>query len=329
MTTAPTLTDGHVTLRPHRGDGWQDEGAWGFEVEVDGRYAGTVGLRDEGSGRAGVAFDPDPDAHEAGPTEAALRLLLEWGFTEGALDVVVWRAAVGSWASRRLAWRLGFSFDGTVRRALPLQDGLRDAWVGTLLDTEDRTPRHPWLEVPVLEADALRLRPWRESDVPRIVEACSDERTRRWLGRMPDPYTEADARAWLEHQQESRATAQALHWAVVDPADDQTALASVSAFDLVPEVEAEIGYWAHPEARGRGVVSRAMRRVVSYAFEDLGVRRVTAGAAVDNAASRHVIERNGLRAWGTERAGTAVLGGRADLVWYDVLVEEWRAGRHP
>jgi RimJ/RimL family protein N-acetyltransferase len=69
--------------------------------------------------------------------------------------------------------------------------------------------------------------------------------------------------------------------------------------------------------------------VVRYAFEDLGVRRVTAGAAVGNTASAHVIRSNGLKPWGTERLGAVVHGGRADLVWYDVLVEEWRDSRRP
>jgi RimJ/RimL family protein N-acetyltransferase len=72
-------------------------------------------------------------------------------------------------------------------------------------------------------------------------------------------------------------------------------------------------------------MTRAMARVVEYAFDDLGVRRVMAGAAADNAASRHVIEANGLTAWGTERLGTVVRTGRADCVFYDVLVEEWRS----
>jgi RimJ/RimL family protein N-acetyltransferase len=70
-----------------------------------------------------------------------------------------------------------------------------------------------------------------------------------------------------------------------------------------------------------------MGEVMRHAFEDLGVRRVMAGAAVDNTASRHVIEANGLTAWGTERLGTAVGDGRADCVFYDVLVEEWRRAR--
>jgi RimJ/RimL family protein N-acetyltransferase len=101
----------------------------------------------------------------------------------------------------------------------------------------------------------------------------------------------------------------------------------VSYFGLVPEVEAEIGYWAHPDARGRGLMTRAMSLVMRHLFEDVGVRRVSAGAAVDNTVSRRVIEANGLRQFGVERLGTVVRTGRADIAWYDLLLEEWRAGR--
>jgi RimJ/RimL family protein N-acetyltransferase len=257
----------------------------------------------------------------------AVRLLVDWGFGDRGARVIVWRAHVGNWASRKLAWRLGFRLEGTVRAALAQRGELRDAWVATLLADDDRTPRGVWLEVPVLEADGLRLRPWRDSDVPRIVEACSDPRTREWLGQMPEPYDEAAAFAWLEHQRENRATGHGVQWAVADPADDDRALAAIGFFDYTPEVDLEIGYWAHPDARGRGVTSRAMARVMQYAFEDLGVRRVMAGAAVDNTASRHVIEANGLAPWGTERLGTRIRTGPADCVFYDLLVEEWRRRR--
>jgi RimJ/RimL family protein N-acetyltransferase len=254
----------------------------------------------------------------------AVRLLVDWGFEDRRARVVVWRAHRGNWSSRKLVWRLGFSFDGTVRSALAQRGELHDAWVGTLLATDDREPKGRWLDVPVLEADGIRLRPWRVSDVPRIVEAASDELTQEWLGQMPSPYGETEAHTWLEHLQENRATGHGVQWAVVDETDDDTALAAIGYFDYRPEVELEIGYWAHPDARGRGVVTRAMSRVIDHAFEDLGVRRVSAGAAVDNAASRHVIEANGLAAWGTERLGTRVRSGPADCVFYDLLVEEWR-----
>ena len=364
MATAPTLTDGTVTLRAHRESdaqgafeqcqdpdsqrwttvplpytfedavafvteimptGWGDGRSWGFAVEVDGRYAGTVELRDEGEGRLEVAFGSHPWVRGTGAMERAVRLLVDWGFTDRQARVIIWRANKGNWASRKLAWRLGFSVEGTIRAALPHRGELRDAWVGTLLPTDHREPMGRWLEVPLLESEDLRLRRWHESDAPRIVEACSDPRTQAWLGTMPDPYDEDDALAWLEHQAENRARGTSVAWAVVDPADD-LALASVSYFGLVPEVEAEIGYWTHPQARGRGLMTRAMGMVVRPLFEDVGVRRVSAGAAVDNAASRHVIEANGLRQFGIERLGTVVRTGRADIAWYDVLLDEWRSG---
>jgi RimJ/RimL family protein N-acetyltransferase len=367
METAPTLTDGAVLLRGHREDdvagvfeqcqdaasrawttvpvpysvedargfvtrqmpnGWADGSAWGFAVEVDGRFAGTVELRDEGDGRLEVAYGSHPWVRGTGSMEKAVRLLVDWGFADRKAAVIVWRANRGNWASRKLAWRVGFTFEGTIRAALPQRGELRDAWVGTLLAGDDRSPKGRWLEVPVLEGEGLRLRAWRESDVPRIVEACSDQRTQAWLGRLPDPYDETQALVWLEHGRENRATGRGVSWAVVDPADD-LALGAVSFFDYQPEVEAEIGYWSHPDARGRGLMTRAMAVVMRHLFEDLGVRRVSAGAAVDNTASRHVIEGNGLRPFGVERLGVVVRTGRADIAWYDLLIEEWRGSRRP
>jgi len=366
MDSPPTLSDGTVTLRAHRPDdaqgafeqcqdpisqewttvpvpysladahtfvsetmprGWADGSTWGFAVEYDARYAGTVELRDEGEGRLELAFGSHPRVRGTGAMERAVRLLIDWGFADRQARVIVWRANKGNWPSRKLAWRLGFAFEGTVRASLPHRGELRDGWVGTLLPTDDRAPNGTWFDVPTLEGDGLRLRAWRESDAPRIVEACTDPRTRQWLPLLPDPYDEAEAHSWLDAQSEARATGRSICWAVVDPADEATMLASISFFDYTPEAECEIGYWAHPDARGKGVVTRAMREVVRYCFEDLGVRRVTAAAAVENKASIHVIESSGLRPWGTERLGVEIHGGRSDLGWFDLLVEEWQTSR--
>src|SRR4051812_22987205 len=242
MLGAPTLTDGSVTLRPHRDDdveavveqsrdalsvrwttvptpytradgerfvrdvmpgGWE-AGRWGFAVEAEGRYAGTVELRDQGGGRAEIAFGSHPWVRGTGAMERACRLALDWGFGQRGVRTVVWHAHVGNWPSRRLAWRLGFSFDGTLRQYVVHRGGrLVGGWTGTLLAPDDRRPRGVWLDCPVLDADGLRLRPWRPGDIPRIVEACRDERTRQWLVRMPEPYDDDEALAWLEHHAEN------------------------------------------------------------------------------------------------------------------------------
>jgi len=70
-------------------------------------------------------------------------------------------------------------------------------------------------------------------------------------------------------------------------------------------------------------MTAAVGLVLTHAFETLGLQRVKAYAARDNAASRRVLEANGLTEQGVERLGTVLAGGRADAVLYDVLREEW------
>ena len=365
MSGAPTLTDGTVTVRAHRDDdvtgvveqsqdpgsirwttvptpygladaetfvrevmpgGWTD-GRWGFAVEAGGRYAGTVELRDEGGGRAEVAFGSHPWARGTGTMERACRLILDWGFTEQGMRTVVWHAHVGNWASRRLAWRLGFSFGGTLRGYLRQRgDELVDAWSGTLLSTDDRSPQTVWLETPALTDSVVRLRPLRVGDSDRVVEAAADERTQRWLGRMPSPYTSTDAAAWLEATTEGAASGTSVTWVVTG--DDDVLLGVVNLFDIEPATSAEVGFWAHPEARGRGVITRASALALRHGFETLGLVLIQGHAALGNTASRHVLEAIGLREAGVVRLGTFVRPeGRVDAMRYDVLVEEWRASR--
>ena len=360
MVDTPTLSDGTVTLRRHRDadiagvveqsadplsrrwttvpltygtedakrfvrdimpGGWATDQEWGFALEVDGRYAGTLSLRNEGDGRAELAYGSHPWVRGSGHVGRALRLLVDWGFAEKDLHTVVWWANRGNWASRKTAWRLGFSFDGTVRQWLPQRGVLTDAWAGTLLRDDPREPRGTWLDTPVLTGTVVTLRPLRDTDVPRIVEACADTGTAQWLGRMPVPYTVADAIGWLEANTEGAASGSKITWALADPASD-VLLGAINLFSLVAGHEGEVGYWAHPQARGRGLMSEACRLVLRHGFDDLGLRLVRAVAAVDNTASRRVLEGNGFTRWGTERGGVRVRDGYADAAHYEVAADE-------
>jgi RimJ/RimL family protein N-acetyltransferase len=359
---APTLTDGPVTLRhPQESDvqgsweqcqdplsqqwttvpipyshadardfilgfvpgAWESDTEWGFVVEAEGRYAGHICLRNEGDRRAEIAYGSHPWVRGTGHMEHALRMLLDWGFREKDLATVIWLANVGNWASRRLAWKLGFSFEGTLRQWLPHRGELRDAWAGTLLADDPREPHGRWIDDAVLDGDSVRLRPFEERDAERVVEACRDERTRTWLAELPSPYGPDDALAFIRGRTSMRAAGRGLSWAVADPSTDLL-IGSVGIFDLPDDLAfGEVGYWVHPEARGRGAMTEAVGLALRHAFEVLGLQRVKAYAAADNAASRHVLEANGLTEHGVERLGTVTADGRVDAVLYDVLRGEW------
>ena len=314
-------------------EAWESGRAWAFAVEAEDetgtpRFCGTVELRDEGGRRAEIAYGAHPWARGRCVMERACRLLLDWGFRDKRIETVIWWAHQGNWASRRLAWRLGFSCDGTVRQWLEQRGALHDAWVGVLLHGEPREPRTPWLDVPRIDGPTVTLRGLAERDVPRIVEACRDETSQRWLSGLPSPYTKADAEAWLETRREQLATAEGVTWAVADPDSDEL-LGALSLFDLRPGETAEVGYWLHPGARGRGVMSAAVRLAARHAFvpaEDggLGLRRLVVVHAEGNTGSQKVIERSGFTYVGRERKQDRLRDGSVvDNLVYDLLAEEF------
>jgi RimJ/RimL family protein N-acetyltransferase len=334
-TTVPleyTRTDAHRFVTEAMPGGWTSGTEWGFAVEAvddngEHRYAGTISLRPEGERRAEVAYGSHPWVRGRGLMERALRLLLTWGFEEQGLETVIWWANRGNWASRKLAWRLGFTFEGAPRHWLPQRGELRDAWVATLLAGDPRTPLTPWYDAPRIVGQRTVLRALERRDVPRIVEGCTDPETVRWLGQLPQPYTAREAEEFLENVQERHATGTAVIWAVADPATDEL-VGTANLFDIRPGRDAETGYWVHPGARGHGVATEATRLMLRHAFvpvEDggLGLDRVRAIAAEGNTASRRVLERAGMTHQGRERGVVLVEGATpADAAIYDVVVGE-------
>ena len=113
--------------------------------------------------------------------------------------------------------------------------------------------------------------------------------------------------------------------------DDDRLLGNIGIFrldDPMSPTGGEIGYWAHPDARGRGAVSEAVELVLAHAFTPresggLGRHRVQLGASWDNAASRHVAERAGFTLVGHFRQDGVVGDGELDDgAWYDLLAAD-------
>jgi RimJ/RimL family protein N-acetyltransferase len=319
---------------------WDTDGDCTLAIEaVDDtgrpRLAGNVAVRPTGSGAAEIGYALAPWARGRGVMSRAVRLALAWAFSpvpDGGLGLLVvhWQAHVGNWESRRVAWACGFRIEGTVR-GLCHQRGLQhDAWIGSIVRGDPMAAASEWLEVPELAGRQVRLRPWRITDAPRVVEACTDPRTQQWLPQLPSPYTVTDAQWYIGSRPEEAATARGLAWCVADAGDDRC-LGSIALMKLDgPTPDREIGYWAHPDARSRGVITEATSLVLDYAQTPapqggLGFERVTLRADAANRASAAVAERAGMTPYGTAHAAERARDGSLrDLVLFERVVEQPR-----
>lgn len=85
-----------------------------------------------------VGFWALPGARGQGVTSSALAVVCRWGFAVLAAQRIEWRAQVGNAASRRVAEKAGFSFEGTTRHGLVHRGERVDCWVGSLLPGDSR-----------------------------------------------------------------------------------------------------------------------------------------------------------------------------------------------
>src|SRR4051795_5304488 len=110
------------------------------------------------------------------------------------------------------------------------------------------------------------LRPWRETDVPQLVEACRDPEIPKWTA-APDNYDERDALAWVRGDPlPVEPAGDRVSFCVADATEPERLFGAMSVIRVVRGNLGEIGYWTAAWARGRGVTTRAVRTLADWAI---------------------------------------------------------------
>jgi RimJ/RimL family protein N-acetyltransferase len=108
-------------------------GIWVDDELVGGTLFPSINARSR-IAEAGVFLAAS--ARGRGIVTRAVAAMLDWAFTERGLHRVEWRCAPGNLASRRVAERLGFTHEGTLREVFPVRDERQDLEVWAILSRE-------------------------------------------------------------------------------------------------------------------------------------------------------------------------------------------------
>lgn len=181
-------------------------------------------------------------------------------------------------------------------------------------------PRSPLVAPEPLSDGEVVLRLRDERDVPSIVSASTDPETRQWLD--DEPLTSEQQGDLVYRAEEQWRTGRGAPFVIADGASDR-ALGLVNVQFGEDEEVAGLAVSVFPEARGRGVASRALRLAAKWATLELGLQRVYAEAASDNIASIRAIEKAGFHREGLLRAHCKTHGRRHDCVMFSVVPSDF------
>ncbi len=91
----------------------------------------------------------------------------------------------------------------------------------------------------------------------------------------------------------------------------------------------EIGYWLAEATQGKGIMTRACRTMMAYAFETLHLNKIEIHCATGNTRSCAIPRRLGCTLEGVIRQGEWLYDHFVDLNVYGMLASEWQERKGP
>jgi ribosomal-protein-serine acetyltransferase len=175
--------------------------------------------------------------------------------------------------------------------------------VASLGDGAELRPLEPWQAAEFaayIDKHRPHLAPW----LPWAVRITDTEGARGFLQRYAERQADDAGRIysiWLDHEMVGGAL--------------------FRTFD-VATLTCELGVWVAPEAEGRGLVTRACRRLIDWAIGERGLNRVEWRCVPDNTRSIAVAKRLGMTREGVLRQSFPFNGELLDVELWALLASE-------
>lgn len=163
---------------------------------------------------------------------------------------------------------------------------------------------------PTLRDGQVVLRPWtfEDLDAPGLTE---DPEVAPWFGFPVTMTTPEHRRKAIATRQRDYADSRRVVSFVVE---HQGRVAGTVEVRQQGEGNGELSFAVLSDDRGQGLATRAVRLLIRYAFDELGLHRVSAHTEPGDRASLRIAARAGLRREGVVRAALDRRGERRDLV---------------
>ncbi|HQU93814.1 MAG TPA: GNAT family protein [Pyrinomonadaceae bacterium] len=174
------------------------------------------------------------------------------------------------------------------------------------------------------QLDGVEMRAWREDDVDAALEIVLENREhlQTYMQWMTPNYSIIDARKFIAEGIKNRLDKLNLGLAVVR---DGKLIGSTgfNRFDWKARV-CEIGYWIDHLHEGKGIVTKACKAMIEYAFDELEMNRVEIRCSAENTRSAAIPERLGFTKEGSLRQAEVINGRPHDFLIFGLLAEDER-----
>jgi len=178
----------------------------------------------------------------------------------------------------------------------------------------------PTTHIPV-DTD-LYLRLATVDDAPFLYHLIEKHRAylREWLPFIDFSQSVLDTKAYLRAVSDTKNPSEEVYVIL-----HQKTIAGIIGFKGIDHInrKLEIGYWLSGDLQGQGIMRRACKALLNFAFGEMGMNRVQIKAGVGNHKSIKIPQKLGFTREGVQRDGEYLNGRFHDLEVYSLLQREW------
>ena len=145
----------------------------------------------------------------------------------------------------------------------------------------------------MIESERLIFRQFTLEDLPTLIEQRSDPEVNKFLGgtKLQNPEALAKRiRFYISCYDTHGFGSCVMIWKATGEVIGTAGLQPLDGTD-----EIEVGYTMIKDYRGKGIGTEAARAWLQHGFNDLGLDRIVAVAHTENWASRHIMEKLGMK----------------------------------
>ena len=175
---------------------------------------------------------------------------------------------------------------------------------------------------PHLETERLILRQIQLGDAEAVFETFSDEAVMEFYGEIPHRSVE-ESRALIRRQHTWYAQRGGIRWGVTRKGEDRV-IGSCGFFKFDEDFQrAELGYELARAHWRQGIMREALRAIIPFAFDEMGLSRIEAVVDDTNEPSKALLRSLGFSHEGTLRKRFFFRGRFWDEHYFGLLKEEW------
>lgn len=163
-----------------------------------------------------------------------------------------------------------------------------------------------------------QIRQWKIEDAADLATCLSNENIQSNLrDGLPYPYTESDAREYIEAMLNSDKNTTFAFAITVE----EKVIGSIGVFrkENIHSRTAEVGYYIAEPFWGKGFGTGAVRQICSFIFNHTDIIRIFAEPFANNSASCRILEKSGFEYEGLLRSNAVKNGQVLDMKMYSLI----------